>query len=153
VSCHSRASISFSVSFRYARRLQRLDPLPIPPVLELVQPPLQLRRGDSSLVPPLSRLVVAVVVQERKRSGGAFLYGVSAHCPPDRPALHRLPPSPNRSLACVHQSQSSRYAFARRVPPGFRFGALFSPMRFVSRGFSFGSLFVRFSVVCVSYGF
>ena len=44
------------------RRLQRLDPLPVLPVLELVQPPLQLRRRDSSLVPPLARLVVVVVV-------------------------------------------------------------------------------------------
>lgn len=43
------------------RRLQRLDPLPVPAVLELVQPPLQLRRGDSNLVPPPARLAVVVV--------------------------------------------------------------------------------------------
>ena len=149
MSCHSRASISFSVNFRYARRLQRLDPLPIPPVLELVQPLLQLRRGDSSLVSPsLSRRgsgVEALSCVALRRSFGAL------PARPPRPASS--PPSPNQSLACVHQSQSSRSAFARRAPPGFRFGALSSPMRFVPRGFGFGSLFVRFSVICVSYGF
>lgn len=39
------------------RRLQLLDPLRVPPVPELVQPPLQLRRGDPSLVPPPPPLV------------------------------------------------------------------------------------------------